>query len=597
MKKHFLKSLLMLLFMPLTSAFAAEGDTVVVLNQNFDVFTEGSETNPATTDISSYSSNKLRTVLPNWSGSKVYEAGGSLKIGDNGYLQTANTDMSANGGYLKISFRAKALDATGGSVQLLLNSSYTVTTTVYLEDGEWTDVVVMAGGGKTSGYLRIKPYLIASGILIDNLKIEASQSFIGAPEATQPTQANGTSFTATWKVVSGADSYLLDVYNKNGDTKEYVLQNESVAKPSSTYATTQSKQVTGLDASKKYYFTVRAKRGEHVSDYSNEIMVVKVISSVNTPVANEATEVTENGFTANWNAVDEAEGYIVKVYKNEVLTEDATITVLHDDFSGFTSGSLISPEYPSSSTLNQHTSVPGWTASMSASAAGYFGISPYGTTPGYICTPAIDLSKGEGKFKVTMKAAAYYYGTMKDDSVKVYIYNSGSEPVDSATIQLSGNFTDYVFESTKGAAETYIYIQYQTSNNVKFFMDEFTVTQDMKAGEVLNTLVETEDAGNVTSYHFELPFSEGVSYSYTVQAYAPTVTGSSYTGYYVTDLYSEESNKIDVNATTGITTIDHEQLSIDNNAWYTINGIRLNSMPTQNGVYIHNGKKVIIRQK
>jgi hypothetical protein len=71
MKKHFLKHLLMMLLLPCVSAFAAEGDTIVVLEQNFDAFTEGTESTPATTDISSYSSNKLRNTLANWSGSRV----------------------------------------------------------------------------------------------------------------------------------------------------------------------------------------------------------------------------------------------------------------------------------------------------------------------------------------------------------------------------------------------------------------------------------------------------------------------------------------------------------------------------------------------
>ena len=38
-----------------------------------------------------------------------------------------------------------------------------------------------------------------------------------------------------------------------------------------------------------------------------------------------------------------------------------------------------------------------------------------------------------------------------------------------------------------------------------------------------------------------------------------------------------------------------EALSTTDDAWYTITGIRINK-PTQTGLYIHNGKKVIIRK-
>ena len=48
---------------------------------------------------------------------------------------------------------------------------------------------------------------------------------------------------------------------------------------------------------------------------------------------------------------------------------------------------------------------------------------------------------------------------------------------------------------------------------------------------------------------------------------------------------------------TGIRLIDNGQLTIDNEAgaWYDMSGRRLNGEPTKKGVYISNGKKVIIK--
>ena len=45
--------------------------------------------------------------------------------------------------------------------------------------------------------------------------------------------------------------------------------------------------------------------------------------------------------------------------------------------------------------------------------------------------------------------------------------------------------------------------------------------------------------------------------------------------------------------TTGINTINNE--AIEDNAWYTLQGVRLNSRPTKQGIYIHDGKKIIIK--
>ena len=44
---------------------------------------------------------------------------------------------------------------------------------------------------------------------------------------------------------------------------------------------------------------------------------------------------------------------------------------------------------------------------------------------------------------------------------------------------------------------------------------------------------------------------------------------------------------------TGVRSIDNGQLIIDN--WYDLNGRKLNGMPTKKGVYILNGKKVVVK--
>ena len=48
---------------------------------------------------------------------------------------------------------------------------------------------------------------------------------------------------------------------------------------------------------------------------------------------------------------------------------------------------------------------------------------------------------------------------------------------------------------------------------------------------------------------------------------------------------------------SGIVDIDHSPLTIDHevDAWYTIDGRKLSGKPTQKGIYIHNGKKIVIK--
>jgi hypothetical protein len=43
------------------------------------------------------------------------------------------------------------------------------------------------------------------------------------------------------------------------------------------------------------------------------------------------------------------------------------------------------------------------------------------------------------------------------------------------------------------------------------------------------------------------------------------------------------------------TSIDACEAQGEESSWYTIQGVKLGDKPAQNGVYIHNGKKVIIK--
>ena len=63
--------------------------------------------------------------------------------------------------------------------------------------------------------------------------------------------------------------------------------------------------------------------------------------------------------------------------------------------------------------------------------------------------------------------------------------------------------------------------------------------------------------------------------------------------YEVADVWKEFNIVEDL--PTGIVSIDNSQLTIDNDVWYTLNGVRLNGKPTKAGVYIVNGKKVVIK--
>ena len=46
---------------------------------------------------------------------------------------------------------------------------------------------------------------------------------------------------------------------------------------------------------------------------------------------------------------------------------------------------------------------------------------------------------------------------------------------------------------------------------------------------------------------------------------------------------------------TNITTTNLTNYTNSAGAWYTVNGVKLNGKPTTKGMYINNGKKVVIK--
>jgi hypothetical protein len=64
-------------------------------------------------------------------------------------------------------------------------------------------------------------------------------------------------------------------------------------------------------------------------------------------------------------------------------------------------------------------------------------------------------------------------------------------------------------------------------------------------------------------------------------------------------IYSREQSAKSLSMTfedenaTGIRTIDQ---AVDNNYWYTLEGVRIEGLPSKSGIYVHNGKTVVIKK-
>ncbi len=124
----------------------------------------------------------------------------------------------------------------------------------------------------------------------------------------------------TWQNVDFATDYLLDVYTREGDVV-YLVKDLHTGDVS-TYV------LDGAASETQYFATLRAAAGASVSDACGEISFTtpKLGFSFTAPSTLEATEVSLGGFTACWNALDGAVGYLLTVsstVKGEARTDNA----------------------------------------------------------------------------------------------------------------------------------------------------------------------------------------------------------------------------------------------------------------------------------
>ena len=79
--------------------------------------------------------------------------------------------------------------------------------------------------------------------------------------------------------------------------------------------------------------------------------------------------------------------------------------------------------------------------------------------------------------------------------------------------------------------------------------------------------------------------------------YYPSVTGilNSFRGYFVIDEEVANAAKVIKMGFDDITAVESINSSEESGAWYSISGIKLTDKPSQRGIYINNGRKVVIR--
>lgn len=287
--------------------------------------------------------------------------------------------------------------------------------------------------------------------------------------------------------------------------REYVVNAKELAET--------SYKVTGADPLKIYYSNVAAKNAEGTSTPSYMLTIDEFL----TPVATNASAVTATSYTANWETLPKAAKYVVNNYKITEVAEAQNYPILHDDFAKATEGTQDNPV--SIDSADAYTSALGWGGSKMLIANGMLGADNGGMAGGrpmygYLQTPNIDLSGNGGKYTVTIKA----YG-QEGDYLSVYRvgYVVGGKLNIHETKQFPADgYIEESWEMTDGVADMKLSIE--PKNMKRFFLDEITISQELPAGSIVKSKVETVTVdAPATSYTFENLDANG-TYGYDLSA-------------------------------------------------------------------------------
>ena len=175
----------------------------------------------------------------------------------------------------------------------------------------------------TSSVPAIVPYtIVAEGIELDE-KAEV-QFILVAPVSLSATDVETRQFMANWEMVSGADTYILDVATDSEFTEFAPGHRERDVGEITSFL------VEGIEPGTNYFYRVRAKADGLIGENSE---VIQTTTFPETPVALQPINISALQFTASWQQAEGAQNYRIDV------AEDPDFENMVTDFEDFETGS------------------------------------------------------------------------------------------------------------------------------------------------------------------------------------------------------------------------------------------------------------------
>ena len=407
-----------------TAEFKGIRDSDAILSENFTQC-DASDTNGG--DITSKLDQYTGTI--GWTGSKVFEAAGRVKLGSGsaiGYIVTpavnipagavltckiakygtdtgtVDIQLSANGGeFASLLAEAIAPVADGDTYTVNFAEAVSSAKIKFISSAKrfYLDDVVISGSGGGSSVLSFT--VEGTSKIVDGLE----------PETTYYARVKGAADWSTVKsITTEADVPVAPAWDEI--PAQTVVVGEDLVLDLNGYVSGSPKPTITADAGTvengvltvsfaepgDYTVTVTAENSE---DSASTTFAVTVTAAPVTVPELTLSNPTANSFDAAWTACTEAETYQLQVATaSEFKAARDGEAILSEDFSGFTATNSNSDV---SGQLGDYTSVTGWSGSKIYADAGRIKLGS-GSAQGWIATPALNIPAGAG---LSFSAAQY----------------------------------------------------------------------------------------------------------------------------------------------------------------------------------------------
>lgn len=211
----------------------AEKEETVLLDEDFSLFTAGTEDEPDSKNVSDNFTGEIPsryTKTPGWTGAAIRQAGGvcamvlgNFATSDGGAQTLPGYLITPKGNYagdITVTFRARLSGADVESDKMsvtLINSEKGTLESSQLEIGkEWSEYTVKFSKGEFKS-CAIEFAMASAAVLLDDIKVVSKQTSIVPPTPAAATDFTTDGFTAHWNPTADADSYLFSLYEMNTD--------------------------------------------------------------------------------------------------------------------------------------------------------------------------------------------------------------------------------------------------------------------------------------------------------------------------------------------------------------------------------------------